>query len=83
MNLVYLLIRVYQDGASHTNSVHVDAVGAMAFAEKIDAVRHEFDMQYAVKEWRTSGSTGMNFAGINGESRPRTVWRVQAFEVKD
>lgn len=83
MNLVYLLIRVFGNGESHTNSVHVDAVGAMAFAEKIDEVRHVHDMRYAVKEWRTSGSTGMNFAGINGESRPRTVWRVQAFEVKE
>lgn len=83
MNIVYLLVRVYSTAETSINSVHVDAVGAMAFAEKIDAVRHQYDMSCAVKEWRTSGSTGMNFAGLSGEAKPRTVWRVQAFEVKE
>lgn len=79
--IVYLLIRVYSTLETSINSVHVDAVGAMAFAEKIDAVRHRDNPQYAVKTWRTSGSTGMNFTGLDSE--PRAVWRVQAFEVKE
>lgn len=80
MKHVFMLSRVFSNGEQMTYSAHVDAVGAMAEAEEIDAIRFVGDnAPRGVKRWASLGT--LSFAGFNATGD--TVWRVTGFEVKE